>query len=305
MTAPDARPMAAPLRVGLVGAGPWASLFHATMLAGSDAIELVGVWARRPDQAEALAGNHGATAVADLDALFEMCEAVAFAVPPDVQARLAVRAADAGRHLLLEKPLGLDVAQARAVADAATANGVISQLVLTNRYRPSIRRFVSEAADFEAFGARAASISGTIAGDGLFATPWRIEHGALLDVGPHVLDLLDAVLGPIVEVRGAGDPTRWIEVTCTHAGGAVSQASLSIAAPVEPSVMRWELYGSGGVLACDAADSSEDFADAMAAIPAELAHAVRTGTPHPLDAARGLYLQELLAAALAHRSSLR
>ena len=290
-----------PLRVGLVGAGPWAGLFHAPMLAGSDAVDLVGVWARRPDQAAELAGRHGAEAVTDLDALFATCEAVAFAVPPDVQSDLAVRAADAGRHVLVEKPLGLDVAQARAVAHAVRANGVVSQLVLTNRYRPCVRSFIAEAAGFEVFGARAASISGAIVGDGPFATPWRLAHGALLDVGPHVLDLLDAVVGPIVAIRGEGDPTRWIEITCTHEGGAVSQSSLSIATPVEASVLRWELYGPAGVLALDPSDTYDDFAAALAAIPAELAEAVRTGTQHPLDAARGLYLQELLAGALADR----
>lgn len=290
------------LRIGLVGAGPWAKLFHAPMLAASSDVELAGIWARRLDQADSLATRHGVQAAVDLDDLFARCDAIAFAVPPDVQSELAVRAAHAGCHLLLDKPVGLDVEQARAVADASAAAGVVSQMILTNRYRPSVRRFLAEAAGFAVHGARAATVGGAAIPGAYFATPWRIAHGALLDLGPHVLDLLEAAVGPIVEIRGAGDPTTWTELTCTHESGAVSQASLSITTPVDPGLSRFDLYGPTGTMSLDTAEHPEDFADAMRAIPAELAAAVTSGDGHPLDAAHGLHLQELLAAATApHR----
>lgn len=291
--------MESPLRIGLVGAGPWAQVFHGPMLAASPAVELVGVWARRADQAALVASRHGAEGFADLDELFARCDAVAFAVPPDVQSALAVRAADAGRHLLLDKPLGLDVAQARAVADAVRANGVVSQMVLTNRYRPSVRAFLADAERFEVHGARAAFVAGGGIAGAFFATPWRLEHGALLDLGPHVLDLLETAVGPITAIRGDGDPRRWIGLTCTHEGGVVSQAALSITTPVSPSVTRYELYGPTGSLVLDLDDDHHDREATMATIPAELAAAVASGHGHPLDAARGLHLQELLAAAAA------
>ena len=47
-----------PLRVGLVGAGPWASMVHAPMLARNPKTELVGVWARRETAAQSLAAQH-------------------------------------------------------------------------------------------------------------------------------------------------------------------------------------------------------------------------------------------------------
>jgi predicted dehydrogenase len=72
--------------VGLVGAGPWAEMLHAPMLAGGPETTLAGVWARRPEAARALAEAHGSRAVGSLEELWEVCEAVAFAVPPDVQA---------------------------------------------------------------------------------------------------------------------------------------------------------------------------------------------------------------------------
>ena len=52
------------LKVGVVGAGPWATLVHAPMIAASEQTELSGVWARRPEAASNLAGAHGTTACA-------------------------------------------------------------------------------------------------------------------------------------------------------------------------------------------------------------------------------------------------
>src|SRR5215211_6624994 len=104
--------MVDPVRVGLVGAGPWASLFTAPVLATGPHCTLAAVWARRADAAERLAARHGVTAVTSFEDLLGCCEAVAFAVPPDVQADLAARAATAGMAVLLEKPIGLDLGQA-------------------------------------------------------------------------------------------------------------------------------------------------------------------------------------------------
>lgn len=292
-----------PLRVGLVGAGPWAAMLHAPMLQRSPAVELAGIWARRPEAAQALAERRGTRAVPSFDALLDSVEAVAFAVPPDVQAEMAARAARAGRHLLLEKPLALDLDAASRLVDAIGQSGVRSQMVLTRRYMPSVKAFLAEASGFDAHGARAASISGAVREGNPFATPWRLAHGALLDVGPHVLDLLDASVGPIEEIQTWGDPLGFSVVTCTHRGGAVSSAALSITQVMEGSCWQLELFGPGGVLRLEEGpDAAEDYAAALRAIPEELAGIVATGEDHPLDARRGLYLQGLIERA---RRSLR
>ena len=283
------------LRVGLVGAGPWASMLHAPMLDRSPDVELVGIWARRPEAAQALAARRHTQAFLHFEELVDQVEAVSFAVPPDIQTELAARAARAGRHLLLEKPLGLDLDGATRLAAAIAESGVRSQMVLTRRYTPAVRQLLEEAAGFAAHGARAVSISGAVLGGGPFATPWRLTHGALLDVGPHVLDLLDAAAGPVEEIEVRGDPLGFSVITCAHRGGAVSQAALSISQPMEGSVSEFELYGPRGVLRlADGADSAEQYAEALRAIPRELAEIVATGADHPLDARRGLYLQGLL-----------
>lgn len=284
-----------PVRVGLAGAGPWARTMHARMLAAGPETALTAVWARRPEAAREVAEPYGAGVAATFDELLGRCEAVAFAVPPAVQAGLAPRAARAGKALLLEKPLGPDLDGARAVADAVAGAGVVSQLVLTKRYHPATRDFLRRAREMEVTGARSCYLHGAFLGGDL-ATAWRLEHGALLDLGPHLLDLLDEAVGPIASVRGAGDPRRWTELTCEHESGAVSQASLSGAVDLPRARTRVELFGPGPELVYDTAEL--DHEECWPVLRAEFAAAVRSGRSGPVDAARGLRLQELLHQAL-------
>src|SRR5689334_2645555 len=114
------------MRFGLVGTGPWAELAHGPGLVAADGVELVGVWGRSPARAQSLADALGVTAYDDYAALLADVEAVAFAVPPAVQAELALEAAVAGRHLLLDKPVAADPDAAHAVLEAATEAGVAS-----------------------------------------------------------------------------------------------------------------------------------------------------------------------------------
>lgn len=140
---------AGPLRIGLVGAGPWARMTHAPALATHPGAVLSGVWGRRPEAADGLASAHGTeayTGEAGLDALLATSDAVAFAVPPDVQASLAVRAADAGCHLLLDKPVATTVAGAGAVAEAAGRAGVASVVFCTLRFAGGTAGWIDEQA---------------------------------------------------------------------------------------------------------------------------------------------------------------
>ena len=280
-----------PVRVGIVGAGPWAGLFHAPMLAAGPDTTLAGVYARRLDAAAALAGQYGAHAADDLIEFLDHCDAVAFAVPPDVQAQVAPVVAAAGKPLLLEKPLALTLADARAMVRAIDEAGVPTQLMLTKRYSPGNREFLAQAAAFAVTGARAAFVSGAFLPGSPFATPWRLQHGALLDVGPHVLDMIDASAGPIESLEVTGDPLNWLAITTRHAGGAIGQVAISSFVPGN----LWEctLFGPEGELAAPARDAAEA-PMVMRTIAAEFAQVVRTGVSHEVDAHRGLYLQELI-----------
>lgn len=285
----------APIAVGLAGAGPWASRAYAPMLSAGPETRLAGVWARRPEAARALAEAHGAGAAGSFDELVERSEAIAFAVPPDVQADLAVRAAQAGRHLMLDKPLGLELGQARQVAAAVHEASVVTQLMLTQRFRPQTRRFLESARGFGAMGARLVFLSSAFV-RGAYATPWRREHGALHDFGPHAFDLLDALLGPITQITASGDPRRWVALTCEHEGGAISELAMSGVMDLPQSIFEVELYRPDQRLLFDGVAAASD--EPWPLVRRTFAEAVRTGVAPPLDVRRGLVLQESIDRAL-------
>lgn len=278
------------LRVGLVGAGPWAGFVHAPTLAAGPETCLAGVWARRPEAAAALAERHGAPTFDSFEALLDGCEAVAFAVPPAVQAELAPLAARAGKALLLEKPLADDVAGAERIADAVGEAGVGSLLVLTYRLQPVVEEYLAAARALQPHGGRGWFISGGFLG-GPFATPWRLARGAVLDLGPHLFDLMDAALGPVVGVRAAGDPMRFVTVQLEHESGAVSDVALT-GAVAGGSKTGVEVFAPGGSLALDARAVARDDGEMRRRFAAAAA-----GEPHGLDVGRGLVLQRLVAEA--------
>ena len=281
------------MRVGLVGAGPWASLFHAPMVAHSEDLVLSGVWARRPEAADDLARTHGTRAFGRYEAMLEEVDALVFAVPPDVQAELAIAGARAGKALLLEKPIALDLRGAQQLADVVTETGALSQMVLTWRYTDEVRRFLEQARSVDPLGGRGWFLTGGLLG-GMFSTPWRLEHGPLFDLGPHVIDLLDAALGPVLEISARGDRHRWVGLQLLHRSGSTSEVSLTAYSRFDPARAGVELYASGGVLEVDTISAA---LQAGPRIASEFAHMVRSGRPHPLDAQHGLRLQHLLAAA--------
>lgn len=283
----------APISVGLIGAGPWAKLFHAPMMAEGSDTKLTAIWARNMSAAESLASEHNAKAVATVDELLDHCEAVVFAVPPPVQAQYVAKVAAAGKAMLLEKPLGLTLAEAEKVADIVNSSGVVNQVMLTNRYSAGIRRFLADVSATKPLGAIATYINGAILPGGLFATPWRVEHGALLDLGPHVIDIFDAALGPVVDVQGNGDPRRWFGLTLRHENGAISQASLSLATPVEGEVTGVRVFTDKGEFTMDYVGAFGDPL-APATIRKEFAAAIRSGKPHEINVNRALYLQRII-----------
>jgi predicted dehydrogenase len=283
------------LTAGLVGAGPWAEKVYAPMLSAGPETRLGCVWARRPEVARELASRFACDAAESFDALLDRCEAVAFAVPPDVQAELAVRAARAGRHLMLDKPLAITLDAAASVVEAVDVAGVVSQIMLTHRFRPKTASFLTDARRLDAKRARLAFLSNAFL-RGPYANAWRREHGALHDLGPHAFDLLEAALGPIEEITGRGDPRTWVALVCGHAGGAVSEVVMSGIVDLERSVFRIELEGRGGSLVFDAVAAAVDEPWSLAR--RTFAEAVRARRPPELDARHGLRIQKLIDRAL-------
>lgn len=282
------------LRMGLVGAGPWAHKVHGPGIAAHSGTDLVATWARRPDAAAAVAALGNAKPVAEFDELLEMVDAVAFAVPPAVQGPLALKAAKAGKHVILEKPVAASVAAAEELADAVGAAGVTSIMVLTFRYAAETRAWLDQVHQRDDWdGGAARWFSGTLLDAKYESSQWRHDGGALADIGPHVLDLLDAALGPIDTVLNARltGHDLW-HVTLGHENGRVSTASLSMHTPANPAITDFAVHGPGGFHTFDASGDApgryavllDDFLGLIANKQAE----------HPLDVRRGLHLQRLL-----------
>ncbi|WP_405608454.1 Gfo/Idh/MocA family protein [Streptomyces sp. NBC_00076] len=286
------------MRIGLLGTGPWASMAHAPALSEHPGLDFVGVWGRRLDAAKELADLHGTRAYDDVDALFADVDAVAVALPPDVQAALAARAARAGCHLLLDKPLAMTVEQGRAVVDAVQDAGVASVVFFTSRFLAETETWITEQAGVEGwFTARAQWLGSVFTSDSPFAdSPWRRQKGALWDVGPHALSVLLPVLGDVRRVAAAAHgPGDTVHLVLNHAGGASSTLTLSLTAPPAAAGDAVELRGEAGVSALP--ESSEGLGSAVARAADALLDAARTGRPHACDARFGLRVTEILAAA--------
>jgi predicted dehydrogenase len=197
---------------------------------------------------------------------------------------------------MLDKPLALDVPAAERLVSAVSAAGVVTQLMLTHRYRERTQAYLAAARASGAIGARLAFLSGAFV-RGPYACAWRREHGVLHDLGPHAFDLLEGALGPITRISGRGDPRRWVSLACEHEGGAVSDVSLSGVMELPQTVFTLECYGPQGALAFDAVSAAAE--SPWAAVRCSFATAVRGGARSPHDAARGMELQRLIARALA------
>ncbi|WP_406149722.1 Gfo/Idh/MocA family protein [Streptomyces sp. NBC_01012] len=290
---------AAPLRIGLVGTGPWARNTQAPAIAEHPGAVLSGVWGRRAEAAGELAGTHGATAYtgdAGLDALFAESDAVAFALPPDVQAPLAARAAAAGCHLLMDKPVATTVAGAREVAEAAEDARVASLVFCTLRYAPETSAWIAEQhATGGWFTAHAHWVGALWApgADSEYAvSPWRREKGGLWDVGPHALSVLIPVLGDVTGLTAARGPADAHHLVLRHASGASSTVTLALGAPTAAAGVGVELRGEHGTAGLPRWDGA---VSAFRAAVDALIESVRTGVAHPCDVRFGLRLTELLA----------
>ncbi|MEV0179766.1 Gfo/Idh/MocA family oxidoreductase [Streptomyces sp. NPDC050625] len=286
------------MRVGLLGTGPWAQAAYAPALSGHGELDFTGVWGRRPEAASALAEQYGTRAYDDVDALLDDVDAVAVALPPTVQADLAVRAARARCHLLLDKPLALDVADGRAVVEAAERAGVASVVFFTTRFQQEPQAWIDEQAAVAGwFTARAEWLGAVFTSDSPFAaSPWRRAKGALWDVGPHALSVLLPVLGDVREVTAAAHgPGDTVHLVLDHVTGTSSTLTLSLTAPPAAAGAVVELRGEAGATLLPR--SSEGAVPALTRAADALLAAARTGRPHSCDAAFGLRVTEILTTA--------
>ncbi len=188
------------LSVGIVGAGLIGGK-RADALGSDDVI--IGVHDLDRARAAALATRLGAPLDIEFDALLARApDVVVVATTHDALADLAVRALDAGCHVLVEKPAGLSVADVDRVESAALRAGRLVKVGFNHRFHPGIRRAISEARSGD-FGPvmfmRARYGHGGRLG---YDREWRADPavsggGELIDQGMHLIDLSHALHGPL------------------------------------------------------------------------------------------------------------
>ncbi|MCU1585239.1 MAG: putative oxidoreductase [Microbacteriaceae bacterium] len=292
-----------PVRVGLVGAGQWASTMHAPLHSSGQGTVLSGVWSATRERALVLAGQYGVPAFDTYQQLLDASEAVDFAVPPAVQGDLAIRAAEAGKALMLEKPLAATLAKAEELVSAIENAGVATIVVFTKRFHPRTRAFLAEAAALRdsspAIAVTARYVHGGFLATGFLGeserTGWRDELGVLFDLGPHLLDLVEAAAGPIHTIGASGNPREAVTLATTHADGAAGQLLLSGRVTVPRVLTDVDLFTHAARLAYNTVDMDNN--EAWPSLVSEFASAVRSGTPVTVDAVRALAIQRLVEAA--------
>lgn len=206
-------------RLGLLGCGSFGT-FLADAIADLPTAELAAVADRQKDLAVGVAAAHPSAAIeTDLDGLLtdRGIDIVVIATPPWTHASLAVQALQARRHVLVEKPLAIDVDGCGRVAEAASATGRIVAVDHLLRFAPLVtvldRLLAIEVAGRSVLGPiRRFAFENDAADEDLPADHWFWDPdrsgGIFIEHGVHFFDLAANLLGSPVEAIQALAGTR-------------------------------------------------------------------------------------------------
>ena len=131
-------------------------------------------------------------------------DAVYVATPVHLHCQHTIQAAEAGKHVLVEKPMAMNPLECRQMIDACSANGVKLGVAYYRRFYPSVSR-IAELIGNGSLG-RPLSILAVTGNENRFpADDWRVLKkygggGPLMDIGSHRLDLFDHLFGDISNV---------------------------------------------------------------------------------------------------------
>ena len=129
------------VRIGVVGVGYWGSRHVRVLRSATGVASVIGVDQR-------LSGKTGSPQLIDcdvagypdLEAALPAVDAVIIATPPSSHYSLGLQAIEAGKHVLIEKPLAASLSEARALVDAAEAAGVVLIPGLTFLYNAGVHK---------------------------------------------------------------------------------------------------------------------------------------------------------------------
>jgi predicted dehydrogenase len=299
-------------------------------------VEVVGAFSPTPARRAAFAERFAFPLADRIEAILDDrgIDAVMILTPPNTHLDLVGRAAAAGKHILLAKPLEVSTARVERLVAAAEEAGVTLAVVLQHRFRPAAERLATLLAEGKL--GRIVGCSTTIRlwrpqacydepGRGTLA---RDGGGVLMTQGIHTLDLMLALAGPVAEVTGytATSALHRMQTEDTasaavrFANGALGVIDATTAAyPGFPERIEFACTAAsaslvGGALAVAwhdgrtetvAADASAGGtgADPMAfsheghrAVLSDFVRAVRTGAPPRVPGAEALKVHRLIDA---------
>lgn len=177
------------LRVAVVGCGYWGSK-HARVLQAADGVEEVVLVDAREDRVRTLARSYkNAPWHCALASALAHVDAVVVATPPSTHVAVALEAIEAGKHVLVEKPLAPTSIGARLLEDAASAAGVTLMVGHTFEYNPAVRK-LRELVRNEELG-ELYYIDSARLNLGLYQN----DVNVILDLAPHDISIINHVLG--------------------------------------------------------------------------------------------------------------
>ena len=195
------------IRWGILGAGKIAESQMAPAIAAAPGHELAAVSRRDLDSAQLFAERHGAGRAYDsAEELLtdERVNAVYVATPPHLHARQTVQAAEAGKHVLCEKPMAMTPAEAREMIEACRANGVVLTICHYQRFNARhqrIRRLLEAGAIGQVTAARINFSDRFPPQPGVWHHVPEISGGGpVMDLGIHCIDLMRYLCGPAESV---------------------------------------------------------------------------------------------------------
>jgi predicted dehydrogenase len=243
------------LRVAVVGIGWWSGVLADAALR-SPAIEIAACYTRSDDKQRAFAKKYGCRAAASYEEILadRDIEAVINTTPNGTHLATTRMAAEAGKHVFLDKPIANAVADGLEIARICEAAGVVLALGYQRR-RESHFRWIKAEIDAGRFG-KLVQAECNISRDRLGKidlSSWRYQAagmpgGVMLQIGIHYVDVLEMLIGPVRRVRGAcaqlvlpGDNPDVANLILEHECGAISNLTASYASACEYYMMN--VYG--------------------------------------------------------------
>lgn len=287
------------MRILLVGAGAWAASLHAPAIAGMPDVGECSIWSRNEARARRLAAEHGMRPCRGLAEGMAAADVIVCSVPPSAQAELVVRHAREKIRFVLEKPLAADVRQCQEILRALTKHRVPSLHVLTYRFMPAVSAMLDGVRN-EPLGSLRAVISYRSAFHLSEEATWRQSVGVLPDIGPHLFDLADWVLGRIAAVATSIGPDGTVHCELVHQSGGTASVSMNandITAPRRQMSVVVSTQNERRILANVGPDAFVRNNSFLASYRSRFtAFCSRNAVRDELDAVHGAYLMDVVEA---------